>query len=98
MIYGNCDSTASRMLDLVARHCPRLMREGGGPLGRDYECKPPTATTPELIARIRALAAEKPRQIAEIADLAGIGANHARSIMLRYGIRRTAPAPKRVRA
>jgi len=59
MIYNldREDSPIERMLDMVARHGPRLMREGGGPLMG--EClNSGRRASPETIAMFRKMSAE----------------------------------------
>jgi len=46
------DTTASRCLDLIARHAPRLMREGGGRIESDRQTNKLSKKT---IAKIVAL-------------------------------------------
>ena len=46
------DTTASRCLDLIARHAPRLMREGGGRIEEDRQTNKLSKKT---IAKIVAL-------------------------------------------
>lgn len=46
------DTTASRCLDMVARHAPRLMREGGGMIEEDRQTNKLSKKT---IAKIVAL-------------------------------------------
>jgi DNA-binding NarL/FixJ family response regulator len=46
-------STASICLDLIFRHAPRLMREGGGPIEEDRNTNKLSAQTVEAILRRR---------------------------------------------
>jgi len=97
MISINDESPIQRILALVERHAPRMMRAGGGGLSRNFQSHPPTPTTPELIARVRVIAAERPRTINDIAILAGIGPNHARTLMIRHGIQHTSTRKPRTK-
>lgn len=47
-------STASICLDLIFRHAPRLMREGGGPIEEDRKTNKLSSATVEAILRRRA--------------------------------------------
>jgi hypothetical protein len=47
------DTTASRCLDLIARHAPRLMREGGGRIEEDRQTNKLSKKTIEKIVALR---------------------------------------------
>jgi hypothetical protein len=47
------DTTASRCLDMVARHAPRLMREGGGRIEEDRQTNKLSKKTIEKIVALR---------------------------------------------
>jgi DNA invertase Pin-like site-specific DNA recombinase len=47
------DTTASRCLDLIARHAPRLMREGGGRIEEDRKTNKLSKKTIEKIVALR---------------------------------------------
>jgi hypothetical protein len=47
------DTTASRCLDMVARHAPRLMREGGGMIEEDRQTNKLSKKTIEKIVALR---------------------------------------------
>lgn len=47
------DTTASRCLDLIARHAPRLMREGGGAIEEDRKTNKLSRKTIKSIIDLR---------------------------------------------
>ena len=47
------DTTASRCLDLIARHAPRLMREGGGAIQEDRKTNKLSRKTIKSIIDLR---------------------------------------------
>ncbi len=47
------DTTASRCLDMVARHAPRLMREGGGMIEEDRKTNKLSRKTINAIIALR---------------------------------------------
>jgi DNA invertase Pin-like site-specific DNA recombinase len=47
------DTTASRCLDLIARHAPRLMREGGGMIEEDRKTNKLSRKTIKKIIDLR---------------------------------------------
>lgn len=47
------DTTASRCLDLIARHCPRLMLQGGGRIESDRQTNKLSKKTVEKIVALR---------------------------------------------
>ena len=47
------DTTASRCLDLIARHCPRLMLQGGGRIESDRQTNKLNKKTVEKIIALR---------------------------------------------
>jgi predicted transposase YdaD len=47
------DTTASRCLDMVARHAPRLMREGGGMIEEDRQTNKLSRKTINAIIALR---------------------------------------------
>lgn len=47
------DTTASRCLDLIARHAPRLMREGGGAIEEDRKTNKLSRKTIRSIVNLR---------------------------------------------
>jgi hypothetical protein len=47
------DTTASRCLDLIARHCPRLMLQGGGRIESDRQTNKLSKKTIEKIVALR---------------------------------------------
>jgi DNA-binding NarL/FixJ family response regulator len=47
------DTTASRCLDLIARHAPRLMREGGGRIEEDRQTNKLSRKTINAIIALR---------------------------------------------
>jgi DNA-binding NarL/FixJ family response regulator len=89
MIYHllDADTTASRCLDLIARHAPRLMRIGGGSLPQE---KPPCTDehrmTPERIQAALALVGQG-LSATQIAERVGSTQSAVRKAMVRRGIK-----------
>jgi len=82
------ESDGSRILDLVARHCPRLMRCGGGALSSE-EAHGGTRSrhTPEQIARIVALGREQKLNATQIAKEVGSTQSATQKILEKHGVR-----------
>ena len=82
------DSPAARMLDLIARHAPRLMRCGGGSLPREQMDHVTRArTSPELVACIVALGREGRLNVTQIAREVSSTQSVAFKILARHGLR-----------
>lgn len=61
------DSTASRILSLIERHAPRLMRAGGGALSQECGGKPMAEKDHGNMRLRRSIAAERRQRIVELA-------------------------------
>lgn len=98
-IYAE-ESPASRMLDMIARCAPKLMRAGGGAITKDYpeRCKDAgakqwdnrakwTRTTPEQRAHILALARTGTHSEIEIVKLTGAKQSAVNKLLTREGIK-----------
>lgn len=96
----NDESPAARMLDMIARCAPKLMRAGGGALTRDYpeRCKDGgdtrwddrakwVRTTPDQRAHILALAREGTHSEAEIVKLTGVKQSAVNKLLARECIK-----------
>jgi hypothetical protein len=81
----NDESTASRVLDLIARCAPRLMRCGGGPLTQEPEHKR-WRHTPEERARILELGRLGTLSPTQIAKHVGSTQAAVRKMLLKHGI------------
>jgi hypothetical protein len=90
-LHYNDQSTASRMLDLVARHCPRLMRCCGGSLsgeeirGKDSNKGGPRISA-ETRAKILAVAREGKLSATAIARQCGTTQSTVRSLLIREDV------------
>lgn len=82
------ESPAARMLDMIARCAPRMMRCGGGALSRE-ESHGGTRSrhTPEQIARIVALGRERKLNATLIAKAVGSTQSATQKILEKHGIR-----------
>lgn len=82
------ESPAARMLDMIARCAPRLMRCGGGALSSE-ESHGGTRSrhTPEQIARIVALGREQRLNATQIAREVGSTQSATQKILEKHGIR-----------
>ena len=82
------ESAARRMLDLVERHCPRLMRCGGGGLTRTtHEVGKQGRAMPEA-AKVRALALGREGRLnaTQIGRLLGHSQSSICKLLKRHGI------------
>jgi hypothetical protein len=86
-------SMMDRIFEMMERHCPRLMKSGGGHLSQDFPdrhahslgCKT-RMTTPEQDARILALAREGKLSAKQISIEVGTTASVVRGRLTRAGI------------
>lgn len=90
-IHYNDDSTASRMLDLVYRHAPRLIRCGGGALSREEirsldANKGGPRISAETRAKILAVAREGKLSATAIARQCGTTQSTVRSLLIREDV------------
>ena len=90
-LHYNDQSTASRMLDLVARHCPRLMRQGGGALSKEElhdkdANKGGPRISAETRARILAIARQGKLSPTQIARECGTTQSTVRSLLVRMDV------------
>lgn len=82
------ETAASRMLDMIARCAPRLMRCGGGALqGEEQHGREHSKHTPEQIARIVALGREQRLSATDIARECGSTQSATQKILEKHGIR-----------
>lgn len=82
------ESAASRMLDMIARCAPRMLRCGGGALSSE-ESHGGTRSrhTPEQVARILALGREQRLNATQIARVVGSTQSATSKILEKHGIR-----------
>ncbi len=85
-------SSIARMLDLIERRAPQMMRAGGGALSQETV---PEITTPETAAKICELAADGSRSYAELARLSGSTPGRVRSVLINRGV--AAPDGRKIR-
>ena len=82
------ESPASRMLDMIARCAPRLMRCGGGPLQReDSQEFGRLKHTPRQVETILALGRTGKFSATEIAVRVGSNQTATRKVLMRHGVR-----------
>lgn len=81
------ESPAARMLDMIARCAPRLMRCGGGALSREESHGHGRSRhTPEQIERIIALGRQNKLSATQIAHIVGSNQAATRKILEKHGI------------
>ncbi len=89
-IHYNDDSTASRMLDMVARGGPRLMRTGGGAISSEQVAHGGTKSgariSSETRARILVLGRNGDLSPSEIARKLGTTQSTVRNLLTREGV------------
>ncbi len=82
------ESAATRIMRMIERHCPRLMRQGGGALSREtMDCATRIRTKPELVARIVALGSQQRLNVTEIAREVGSTQSVVFKILAKHGLR-----------